>query len=214
MIDFKTFECVIFDCDGVLVNSEPLANEVLASHATALGWSMDAERSLQLFKGMTMTQIHQRFEDHLQCSLNRDWIEQYYLDSFELFKKRLEPIDGIENLIIKMKRAGKKVCVASQGPHDKMRLTLGITNLWDYFEGNIYSAQDVPRPKPYPDLFLHAAAQMNVSPKQCCVIEDSQTGLKAARAAEMKVIYYAPEVLSSAKNQYPTDVVISHMDEV
>jgi len=214
MIDFNTIELVFFDCDGVLVNSEPLANEVLAYHATALGWSLNAERSQQLFKGMTMTQIHQRFEDHLQCPLNCDWIEQYYSDSFELFKKRLEPINGVENLIIRAKTAGKKVCVASQGPHDKMRLTLGITNLWDHFEGNIYSARDVPRPKPYPDLFLHAASQMNVSPKLCCVIEDSQTGLKAARAAHMKVIYYAPEILPSSKSQNPSDRVISHMDEV
>lgn len=214
MIDFDTTELVIFDCDGVLVDSEPLANEVLASHATKIGWSMDRETSQKLFKGMTMAQIHLHFEEKLGHSLSRDWIQLYYTDSFALFKKRLQPILGVSELIERVKNAGKKVCVASQGPHNKMRLTLGVTRLWDHFDGNIFSAQDVERPKPYPDLFLHAAQQMGIPPEHCCVIEDSQTGLKAAREANMQFIYYAPEVSPCEKTQYPAGQVMRRMDEI
>ena len=214
MIDLDTTALVIFDCDGVLVDSEPLANEVLASHATKLGWSMDGETSQKLFKGMTMTQIHLHFEEKLGYSLSRDWIELYYSDSFALFRKRLKPILGVRELIQRIKNAGKKVCVASQGPHNKMRLTLGVTDLWDHFDGNIFSAQDVERPKPYPDLFLHAAQEMGIMPEHCCVIEDSQTGLKAARAAQMQVIYYAPGASPHEKKQHPVGEMVGHMNEI
>ena len=214
MIDLNATDLVIFDCDGVLVDSEPLANEVLASHATTLGWSMDQEISQKLFKGMTMAQIHHRFEERLERTLSRDWIELYYTDCFALFKKRLKPISGVGDLIARVKSAGKRVCVASQGPHNKMRLTLGVTGLWDHFDGRIFSAHDVARPKPYPDLFLHAAQKMGVTPEYCCVIEDSQTGLKAARAAKMPVIYYASEMLAAEQAQFPVGEVALHMDEI
>jgi len=214
MIDLDTTELVIFDCDGVLVDSEPLANEVLASHATRIGWPMDREASQSLFKGMTMAQIHLRFEEKMGHPLSRDWIELYYTDSFALFEKRLQPVPGVSELIERVRNARKRVCVASQGPHNKMRLTLGVTGLWDHFSGNIFSAQDVARPKPYPDLFLHAAQQMGVAPELCCVIEDSQTGLKAAKAAKMRAIYYAPEVLPHEEAEHPVGEVTNHMDEI
>jgi len=214
MIDLDTIELVIFDCDGVLVDSEPLANEVLAHHATAKGWSMDRDMSHTLFKGMTMSQVHIRFEEHLGRTVNRDWIKLYYSDCFALFEKRLKPIPGVEDLILRSKAADKKICVASQGPHDKMRLTLGVTGLWDYFQSNIFSAKDVARPKPYPDLFLYAAEQMGVAPGKCCVIEDSQTGLKAAKAANMPVIYYAPDISDSEKTEYSSGETVSQMDDI
>jgi len=210
MRDLSGIELVIFDCDGVLVDSEPLSNQVLASHATAMGWEMDGPKSQSLFKGMKMTQIHALFEKRRGRTLDAGWIEQYYRDSFALFKTDLRPVTGVEALIKRVKASGRKICVASQGPMEKMRLTLGVTGLWDYFGGNVFSAHDVARPKPFPDLFLHAASMMGAAPSKCCVIEDSETGLTAAQAAEMDVIYFAPIAISS-----PQQIVrISSMDEV
>ena len=210
MRDLSGIELVIFDCDGVLVDSEPLSNQVLASHASAMGWEMDGPTSQSLFKGMKMTQIHALFEKRRGRTLDAGWIEQYYRDSFALFKTDLRPVTGVEALIKRVKASGRKICVASQGPMEKMRLTLGVTGLWDYFGGDIFSAHDVARPKPFPDLFLHAASMMGSLPSKCCVIEDSETGLTAAQAAEMDVIYFAPIAISS-----PQQIVrISSMDEV
>ena len=210
MRDLSGIELVIFDCDGVLVDSEPLSNQVLASHATTMGWEMDGPKSQSLFKGMKMTQIHALFEKRRGRTLDAGWIEQYYCDSFALFKTDLRPVTGVEALIKRVKASGRKICVASQGPMEKMRLTLGVTGLWDYFGGDIFSAHDVARPKPFPDLFLHAASMMGATPSKCCVIEDSETGLTAAQAAEMDVIYFAP-IASSSPQQI---VRISSMDEV
>ena len=210
MHDLSGIDLVIFDCDGVLVDSEPLSNQVLAAHASAMGWHMDGPTSQSLFKGMTMKQIHVLFEKRRGESLSEDWINQYYQDSFALFKADLQPVKGVEALIKRVKASGRKICVASQGPMEKMRLTLGVTGLWDYFDGNVFSAHDVARPKPFPDLFLHAANMMNCAPAKCCVIEDSETGLKAAHAAKMDVIYYSPE----SKLPSDTQTLITHMDEV
>jgi len=210
MRDLSGIELVIFDCDGVLVDSEPLSNQVLASHASAMGWEMDGPTSQSLFKGMKMTQIHALFEKRRGRTLDAGWIEQYYRDSFALFKTDLRPVAGVEALIKRVKASGRKICVASQGPMEKMRLTLGVTGLWDYFGGDIFSAHDVARPKPFPDLFLHAASMMGAAPSKCCVIEDSETGLTAAQAAEMDVIYFVPDT-KSLRVQVTT---ITHMDEV
>lgn len=209
MRDLYGIELVIFDCDGVLVDSEPLANEVLAKHATSLGWHMDAEMSQNLFKGLKMDQIHRLFEKQIGQKLDDEWIERYYHDTFGVFEKRLQPIAGIHQLIKRVKNSGRKICVASQGPMKKMQLTLRVTNLWDYFEGSIFSAYDVARPKPFPDLFLHAAKVMNVSPDKCCVIEDSKTGLKAAQAAKMHTLYFTEQDEVSEMT-----TTIAHMDDV
>jgi len=210
MHDLAGIELVIFDCDGVLVDSEPLANEVLAVHATNFGWKMDGQMSQSLFKGMTMQQIHQLFEKRIGHVLEDDWIEQYYLDTFSVFETRLKPIKRVHQLIQRVKESGRRICVASQGPMRKMRLTLGVTGLWDYFDGNIFSAHDVARPKPFPDLFLHAANVMDTVPAKCCVIEDSETGLQAAHAAKMNVIYFTSEPETSRGHV----TTITHMNEV
>ena len=214
MINFDDIELIIFDCDGVLVDSESLSNEVLAVHATAFGWPMTAAESQGHFKGMTMRQIHELFEKREGRSLNDAWIEKYYQDSFAAFETGLRAVAGVEDLIKRAQSRGLKICVASQGPKRKMQLTLGVTGLWDYFAGNVFSAHDVARPKPYPDLFLHAAETMNVDPSQCCVIEDSPSGLKAADAAGMRVIYY--DAGGADKDAEPTSeyVRFSSMDEV
>ena len=212
MIDLEGVKLVIFDCDGVLVDTEPLANQVLAGHASSMGWDMDGPTSQKIFQGMTMTQVHQRIETHMGQKLDDSWINQYYQNCFEMFKSELRPVPGAPELVARVAASGRKLCVASQGPHEKMNLTLGVTDLLGYFEGHIFSAQDVARPKPYPDLFLHAAKCMNTAPEHCCVIEDSQTGVTAARSAGMQVIHLTP---ITPENETSGQISrIFHLDEV
>lgn len=108
-------------------------------------------------------------------------------------RRDLTVVAGVNDLIARVQAAGLHSCVASQGSHEKMAISLGLTGLWDQFEGRIFSARDVANPKPAPDLFLHAAIQMNVSPTRCIVIEDSPTGIAGALAAKMRVIGYDPD---------------------
>lgn len=179
---------VIFDCDGVLVDSEPLANVVMAEALTAQGWPMTGEEAVARFKGGHMHQVHAALETELGRAVSRAWIADFDT-ACRTALTGVKAVDGIADLIDRVRLAGMSICVASQGPHEKMAVTLKAAGLNEVFAGRIFSSVDVERPKPAPDLFLHAAKSCGVSPENCIVIEDSQTGVVAARAAGMKVIY-------------------------
>ena len=108
--------------------------------------------------------------------------------TFDLFKRELQPVAGVRDVL---NRLPYEACVASSGTHEKLELTLGVTNLYEFFKGKIFSASDVRRGKPYPDLFLHAASSMGYNASQCVVIEDATPGIMAALAAGMRVLGYA-----------------------
>ncbi|MEM7730580.1 MAG: HAD family hydrolase [Pseudomonadota bacterium] len=186
-------DLVIFDCDGVLVDSEPLSNAVMAEHITRLGWPMDGTAAMARFKGRTMAQVHAAVEAHLGRTLDPVWRDGFHRDQEARMRLELRAVPGVAALIGRVHAAGLASCVASQGRHEKMAVSLGATGLLETFRGRIFSAVDVARPKPFPDLFLHAAARMGASPGRCIVIEDSPTGLEAARAAGMRVIGYDPD---------------------
>lgn len=181
-------ELVIFDCDGVLVDSEPLANALMAEFITALGWPMDRAHSMRLFQGKSMRQVHSALCEHLGHEVDDGWIDRFRAASL-IALRDVPAVTGAVDLVQRCQAAGLKTCVASQGSHEKMAVTLRAANLWPLFEGRIFSARDVARPKPAPDLFLHAAHVNGVSPERCLVIEDSQTGVRAALAAAMPVLY-------------------------
>ncbi len=183
---------VIFDCDGVLVDSELIANAVMAEALSVQGWSMSAEESVARFKGGHMHQVHDALEAHLGRTASRDWItdfDQACLDTLT----QVKAIDGILDLVKRVQSAGLGICVASQGPHEKMAVTLKAAGLAHKFTDRIFSSRDVARPKPAPNLFLHAAQSCGVAPEDCAVIEDSVTGVAAARAAGMTVFYLNAE---------------------
>jgi len=205
-------DLIIFDCDGVLVDSEPLSNTVMAEHMTRLGWSMNGAESMQSFKGSTMTQVHRAIEDHLGTDIDRAWLDAFRRELMDRMRVELRPILGIKALIARVQAAGFKTCVASQGRHEKMAVSLGATGLLDLFEGRIFSAVDVANPKPAPDLFLHAAAQMGAMADRCVVIEDSMTGVQGALAAGMRVIGYDAEESGVLKREGV--VMVSAMEEV
>ena len=185
-------ELVIFDCDGVLVDSEPIANRVMAEAVTALGWPMDAEESTAHFKGWHLDKIMDLLAERLGRPLPESWLPDLRQATHDAFRAELEPIPGALPVIEALRQRGIAYCVASQGPPEKMAVSLGKTGLWPLFEDCCFSAYQVERGKPHPDLFLHAAQAMGKPAADAVVIEDSILGVQAAGAANMPVFGYVP----------------------
>jgi HAD superfamily hydrolase (TIGR01509 family) len=182
---------VIFDCDGVLVNSEKLFNQALADDLTAHGLSLTLEQCMGLFVGGTMPGVKVKAEK-LGAVLPDTWVEDFYAKAFEVLREFTEPVAGIENVLDAIESAGIPYCVASNGRIPKMEITLGRTGMLGRFKDAMFSAQAMGTAKPAPELFLAAAAAFGVSPDECVVIEDSLTGVLAAKNAGMKCYGYAP----------------------
>jgi HAD superfamily hydrolase (TIGR01509 family) len=181
-------DLIIFDCDGVLVDSERLANEVLAGLLTDIGLSTTTEESLATYMGLSTTSWTALAAEKLGRPLPADFVDRYTEGVHAAFERELEAVPGVGEVV---RRLRWPTCVASSGEHERMRLTLGRTGLHGHFEGRIYSATEVERGKPHPDLFLHAAEQMGASPSACVVVEDSPYGVRGAVAAGMRALGYA-----------------------
>jgi HAD superfamily hydrolase (TIGR01509 family) len=182
---------VIFDCDGVLVDSEPLSNTCFARALSREGLDWGVEETMRRLMGRSMKSCIEIVEGLLGRKLPADFVDRLQAETMQVFHDApLKPVPGVAGAIDAIEAAGATTCVASSGSFDKMRVTLGITGLWQRFEGRIFSASQVPRGKPFPDLFLHAALGMNVQPFDCVVIEDSLPGIQAARAAGMRALAY------------------------
>jgi HAD superfamily hydrolase (TIGR01509 family) len=179
---------VIFDCDGVLVDSEPISNRILALELTAIGLPTSIEDSIRDYTGRSWASCTAIIEERLGRELPPGFAARYHAAVFDAFERELEPVAGIEAAL---DRIQPPWCVASSGAHDRIRRALGVTGLLERFDGNIFSATDVEHGKPAPDLFLHAAARMGFEPERCVVVEDSPAGVQAARAAGMTVLGYA-----------------------
>ncbi|MBL8779224.1 MAG: HAD-IA family hydrolase [Acidimicrobiales bacterium] len=183
-------DLVIFDCDGVLVDSERLSVRVEARLITELGWPVSEDDVLERFVGRS--DAHMKAE--IEAALGRpvpEWDERYRSHLHEAFHAELTSVDGVAAALDQLDAAGVATCVASSGTHDKMAVTLGLTGLHDRFAGRIFSATEVANGKPAPDLFLHAASAMGHDPGRCAVVEDSRYGVEAARAADMAAFGYA-----------------------
>jgi len=190
----RDLQLVIFDCDGVLVDSEVISNEVLASALSAEGLPTTMPGARLDFQGLLLEDIVARAEAKLGRELPEDWLERYERDRDEAFNRELRPISGAAETVRRISEAGVAVCVASQGKLSKTRLSLGLTGLRDLFRAEaLFSAYSVPRGKPHPDLFLHAAAVMKAKPSRCVVVEDTPSGVTAAVAAGMRVFGYVAD---------------------
>lgn len=182
---------VIFDCDGVLVDSEPLANTCFARALQREGLDWTVEETMRRLMGRSMKSCVEIVEHELDRALPDGFVDRLQADTMEAFRDApLKTVPGIVEAIDAIEAAGIATCVASSGGLDKMRVTLGIVGLWSRFEGRIFSSSQVPRGKPFPDLFLHAAIQMNEQPFDCTVVEDSLPGIQAARSAGMRALAY------------------------
>jgi len=190
----RDLQLVIFDCDGVLVDSEVISNEVLASALSAEGLPTTMPGARLDFQGLLLEDIVARAEAKLGRELPEDWLERYERDRDEAFNRELRPISSAAETVRRISDAGVAVCVASQGKLSKTQLSLGLTGLRDLFPAEaLFSAYSVPRGKPHPDLFLHAAAVMKAKPSRCAVVEDTPSGVTAAVAAGMRVFGYVAD---------------------
>jgi HAD superfamily hydrolase (TIGR01509 family) len=183
---------VIFDCDGVLVDSEPLANVTLSRLLNAQGLDWSVAETMRRLMGLSLKSCVEICEAEIGRKLPDDFGETLQAATYQSFREApLQAVAGVKPAIVALQQAGLDTCVASSGAPEKMRFTLGLTGLWDLFDGRIFSASQVPRGKPFPDLFLRAALSMNVQPFDCVVVEDSVPGVQGARAAGMRVLAYA-----------------------
>ncbi len=182
------YDLVIFDNDGVLVDSEPISNRILADYLTELGHPTTYEDSIRDYMGSAVHRIHDTVLERSGQRLPADFNDAFHERVFAAFRQRLEPVAGVSDVLKRLDADGVPYCLASSGSHQRIRVALQRTGLHGHFtEDRIFSSQDVGRGKPAPDLFLHAARALDVSPERCAVVEDSPLGVLAARAAGMDV---------------------------
>jgi len=184
-------DLVVFDCDGVLVDTERLTVGVEARVLTGLGWPISAEEVVERWMGKSSATQLSDLTERLGPDGAREFDELTTAELQSVFERELTAIDGVAELVAALHDAGVPTCVASSGTHDRMRETLGITGLRPLFEGRIFSATEVPLGKPAPDLFLHAARSLGADPRRCTVVEDSVYGVRAGVAAGMQVYGFA-----------------------
>jgi HAD superfamily hydrolase (TIGR01509 family) len=182
---------VIFDCDGVIVDSEPLAAVVLGEMLAELGLPAKDDEVLERFNGRKVAEWVGEIEKELQRPIADWFIPEFRRRSAEKFSTELTSVPGIEKVLAALPIP---YCLASSGPMEKIELTLGLTGLRHFFEGRIFSGYEVGSWKPDPDLFLHAASFFNTVPQQCVVIEDSLAGIQAGLTAGMTVFHYQPKI--------------------
>jgi len=187
------FQALIFDCDGTLVDSERIAVQVLVEMAGENGVVLDLASALREFRGARMADCVKHIESLRGAPLPNDFTQEVRRRVADRFRRDLQPIAGADELL---RGLSIPICVASNGPRDKMELSLSLTGLLPYFSGRIFSAYDIGQWKPNPELFLHAARAMQVDAKACAVIEDSEPGVAAALAAGMHVFALKNDCLS------------------
>jgi HAD superfamily hydrolase (TIGR01509 family) len=186
-------DLIIFDCDGVVVDSEAVTHHLLRDELAGFGLEMTVAEVTGSFIGGTMHGVAEKARA-LGAALPLDWVDLFYARLYARLAEGTELVAGITGIFDRLEAAGRAYCIASNGRLAKMQITLGqhpatLARL----AGRIFSAEQVPAPKPAPDLFLHAAQSLGRSPAACIVIEDSATGARAARAAGMRCFGFAPE---------------------
>jgi HAD superfamily hydrolase (TIGR01509 family) len=181
------FGLVIFDCDGVLVDSELITNRIFARMLNELGLRISLEDMFERFVGRSMPQCLEIITKLLGRPVPQQFVEEYQTRSAAALQAELKAVPDIETVLAAMRIP---FCVASSGTHEKMQTTLGVTGLLPQFRGKMYSVTEVAQSKPFPDVFLHAARQQGVMPADCAVIEDTPTGVMAGVAAGMTVFGY------------------------
>lgn len=208
------YKCIIFDCDGVLVDSEPIASRVLVEMANELGADINYDFALRNFKGTSIQECHDQIAALVTEEMPADFLPNFRTRSFESFKKDIQPVEGIVDLLNKLTNDLKiPFCVASSGPENKIKLNLELTGLLPFFHDRIFSCFAIEKWKPEPDVFLWAAETMGFEPEECLVIEDSVAGITAAKRGGFDVYgYTAHDYVGELKNH--ATLTFNHMSEV
>lgn len=208
-----TPKLVIFDCDGVLVDSERLSNQVLVDNLARYGLDLTLEDSVGFYLGGTMRGVKEKAQS-LGADLPETWVEEVYAETYARLKQGVDLVPGIPALLDLLDAQQIPFCVASNGSEEKMRITLGQNGLWDRFYPHaMFSAHQLKVAKPDPDLFLAAASQFNRQARDCLVIEDSENGALAAARAGMRCLGYDPHGKAEALTRHNAEH-IRHMSQV
>ncbi len=188
-------KAIIFDCDGTLVDSEMLSNEVLVEAVAEHGLNLSVDEATLAFRGGKMADCVAHLEALLGRPLPEHFVPTLRSRTADAFRTKLQPITGALELIRWLADRSWPICVASSGPVEKIELSLSLTGLSPFFEGRIFSSYDIGAWKPDPSLFLHAAKAMGVRPDDCAVVEDSLPGIRAGLAAGMAAFAFQPRAV-------------------
>jgi HAD superfamily hydrolase (TIGR01509 family) len=201
-------ELVIFDCDGVLVDSERLAVRIHRTILAGFGLELSEEEVVKRLVGREPTALQDMVEAHAHTALSDESLAEFREIYLSAYRAELATVDGV---LEALDRIAVPTCVASGSHPDSLRLKLELTGLSARFEGRVFSASEVERPKPAPDLFLHAARTLGVEPRACVVVEDSRPGVRAGRSAGMRVLAYGGGLVSARDLEGPGTTVFHDM---
>jgi HAD superfamily hydrolase (TIGR01509 family) len=206
------FDAILFDCDGVLVDSERITNGVLREMLGDMGWKMTEQECMNHFVGHLVQDQGALIAKHTGQHIDDAWIEGFRTRRNQALHESLVVIAHIDEALASISQHyGQKIACASGADRAKVMLQLTKTGLLHYFEGRIFSGVEMPKSKPAPDVYLAAAAALGVDPKRCAVIEDSTTGATAGVAAGCTVFAYCPDELGHSSAQAMRDVGASHV---
>lgn len=199
----------LFDLDGTLVDSEILSNQVLVEVLAEQGLKFSLDEAVKRFRGGKMAESIADVEAHFDCKLPDSFVPYLRQRTALAFEENLQPIDGALDLVQSL---NSQICIASNGPPEKIKLSLSLTGLLPFFGDRLFSAYEVQAWKPDPELFLNAARKFNITPSDCAVVEDSMPGILGGLAAGMTVFAYFPG--TTPKNLPDNVVVVKHLSEL
>ncbi|TNM70225.1 HAD family phosphatase [Streptomyces sp. NP160] len=187
------FDAVLFDCDGVLVDSEPITNGVLREMLAELGWAVGPEEGLRRFVGVAVADQADLIEERTGVRITEEWLQEFRRRRSEQLAVRVRAVDGVADALDAVAAAyGQRLACASGADRAKVQLQLDVTGLAHHFGDRVFSGMELPRSKPAPDVYLQAAAALGVDPRRCAVVEDSPAGVRAGVAAGARVLGYCP----------------------
>lgn len=210
----STADLVVFDCDGVLVDSEPISVRVGTAILAELGWTLTEQSFAERFVGCSSEHFRREVSAGLGRRMDADWEDRFGGRYREAFEQELQPVPGVVGVLDALDGDGAAYCVASNSTHDHVERVLSLTGLGHRFAGRVFSAEDVRSGKPAPDVFLHAARSLGADPARTVVVEDSVYGVRAARAAGMRCLGYAGGLTPAAHLAREGAEVFRTMDEL
>lgn len=206
------FDAILFDCDGVLVDSETITNTVLCTMLNESGWPISAEECMRVFIGRTVRSETARIEAHTGMLLTDEWMAAFYARRNDQLRAQLVAIDGaLASVQAVHAQLDGRIAVASGADRFKVEMQLTQVGMAPYFTGRVFSGHETPRSKPFPDVYLAAAAALGVAPERCLVIEDSVPGIQAGLAAGATVWGYCPDPVLFATPQMLQDAGVARI---
>ena len=210
------FDAVLFDCDGVLVDSEPITNGVLRDLLEERGWALSQDECARIFIGHTVREMRGLIETHTGKPFSEAWLQDFYARRNAALEERLVIMQGAPQAVMAARaHTGDCIACASGADRFKVEMQLRKVGLYDYFDGRIFSGHEMPRSKPHPDVYLAAALHLQVAPSRCLVVEDTTVGITAGVAAGATVWAYCPDPAQSGRlQQAGASKVLAHMREL